>query len=108
MVNRPFSVWQNKQGGRAHRLPPSFPGIGLLPPFSPGAKVLPWSSLSGPLPLKGKRTRDSWGELVIWESAQGAVGEGESDSNPARWKGLGPCARRGLLGAQGCLGHRAH
>lgn len=82
MVNGPFSVWQNKQGGLAHQLPP-FPVTGLLPPFSPEAKVLPWSSLSEPLPLKGKRTWYSWGELVICESAQGAVGKGESDSNPA-------------------------
>lgn len=31
MVDRPFSVWQNKQGGLAHRLPASPSLVSSLP-----------------------------------------------------------------------------
>lgn len=49
MVNWSLSIWQNKEGGLAHRLSPSFSVTDLPAPLSPEgsqphAKFLSWGS----------------------------------------------------------------
>lgn len=62
MVNWSLSIWQNKEGGLAHRLSPSFSVTDLPAPLSPEGSQPPCQvSLLGFLPLKGKRKWCSWG-----------------------------------------------